>query len=61
VNPLTTIVRLLGNDGAVANAQAVLEERAREDWIVQGLTLRLEQKAASVVVAAGPVGARAVA
>ena len=47
VNPLTTFVRSLGNDGATANARAVLEARVREDWLVQGLTLRLERSNAS--------------
>ena len=61
VNPLTTFVRSLGNDGALANAQAVLDARAREDWIVQGLTRRLERPAASAAVPAAPVATRAVA
>ena len=43
VNPLTTFVRSLGTERATANARAVLEARAREDWLVQGLTLRLER------------------
>ena len=47
MNPLTTFVRSLGKDGATANARAVLEARAREDWLVQGLTLRLERSNAS--------------
>ena len=46
MNPLTTFVRSLGNDGATANARAVLEARVREDWLVQGLTLRLERSKA---------------
>ena len=58
VNPLTTFVRSLGNDGALANAQAVLDARAREDWIVQGLTKRLER---SAPVAAAVPGAAIVA
>jgi hypothetical protein len=58
VNPLTTFVRSLGNAGALANAQAVLDARDREDWIVQGLTRRLERTAAS---AAAAVASRAVA
>ena len=49
VNPLTTFVRSLGNDGAIANARAVLEARVREDWLVQGLTLRLERSQRLVV------------
>jgi hypothetical protein len=47
VNPLTTLVRSLGNDRAVANAQAVLDARRHEDWLVQGLALRLETTAPS--------------
>jgi hypothetical protein len=42
VNPLTTFVRSLGNDGALANAQAVLDATHHEDWLVQGLARRLE-------------------
>jgi len=51
VNPLTTFVRSLGNDGARANAQAVLEARVREDWLVQGLSRRLEHSVPSTVSA----------
>jgi hypothetical protein len=51
VNPLTTFVRSLGNDGALANAQAVLESRAREDWLVQGLAGRLERQAPRAIMA----------
>jgi hypothetical protein len=62
VNPLTTFVRSLGNDGAVANAHAILEARVREDWLVQGLTRRLEPSAPSTVSApAATVGATAAA
>ncbi|MGK2948069.1 MAG: hypothetical protein ACSLFP_05820 [Acidimicrobiales bacterium] len=42
MNPLTTFVRSLGNDRALANAQASLEVRRREDWLVLGLAHRLE-------------------
>lgn len=52
VNPLTTFVRSLGNDGALANAHAVLEARAREDWLVQGLSRRLEHSTPSTVTSA---------
>jgi hypothetical protein len=41
VNPLTTFVRSLGNDGAVANAGAVLEARRREEWLVEALERRV--------------------
>ncbi len=51
MNPLTTLVRSLGNDGALANAQAALESRAREDWLVQGLAGRLERQASPTVEA----------
>jgi hypothetical protein len=50
VNPLTTLVRSLGNDGAVANARAVLDATAREDWLVQGLVHRLDRAAAPTTV-----------
>jgi hypothetical protein len=43
VNPLTTLVRSLGNRGAVANAAAVLEARRRDDWLVQALQHRLDE------------------
>jgi hypothetical protein len=42
VNPLTTFVRSLGNDRALANARTVLDARRHEDWLVQGLARRLE-------------------
>ena len=55
MNPLTTFVRSLGNDGAVANAQAMLEARVREDWLVQALAHRLERSSPSAVVAAAVI------
>jgi len=42
----------LGNDVAVANAGAALEERAREDWIVAGLALRVERRVAGRIATA---------
>jgi hypothetical protein len=42
VNPLTTFVRSLGNAGALANVRTVLDDRRREDWMVQGLARRLD-------------------
>ena len=42
VNPLTTFVRSLGNDRALANARTVLDARSHEDWLIQGLARRLE-------------------
>jgi hypothetical protein len=63
VNPLTTFVRSLGNAGALANVQTVLDARAQEDWLVQGLTRRLERTDASGAVgtAVDSAAARAVA
>ena len=55
VNQLTTFVRSLGNDGAVANAQAVLDARVLEDWLVKGLAHRLERSAPSVIPATAVV------
>ena len=51
MNLLTTFVRSLGNDGALASAQAGLEAQTREDWLVQGLARRLEQSDASTEAA----------
>ena len=45
MNPLTTFVRSLGNHRALENAQAVLDARRHEDWLVQGLAHRLESTA----------------
>ena len=42
VNPLTTFVRVLGNDRALANARRALEAHRSEDWLVEGLARRLE-------------------
>jgi hypothetical protein len=41
VLPLTTLLRSLGNSGAVANVQSVLEDRRREDWVIEGLSRRI--------------------
>jgi hypothetical protein len=38
---LTTLLRSLGNSGAVANVQAVLQDRRREDWVIEGLARRI--------------------
>jgi hypothetical protein len=38
---ISTLLRSLGNDGALANVEAVLEERQRQDWLVAGLTRRI--------------------
>jgi hypothetical protein len=61
VNPLTTFVRSLGNDGALANAQAVLDARAREDWLVQGLARRLDRTAPAAAAPQVPAAIRTVA
>jgi hypothetical protein len=42
VNPLTTFVRSLGNDRALANTRMVLDAHRHEDWVVQSLARRLE-------------------
>jgi hypothetical protein len=51
MNPLTTFVRSLGNDGALANVRTVLDARRHEDWLVQGLARRLESAGASAPAA----------
>ena len=45
------LIRSLGNAGAVANAQVLLDERRREDWEVRSLLRR--------ITPAAPVAARA--
>jgi hypothetical protein len=40
---ISTLLRSLGNDGALTNARAVLDEREREDWLIAGLALRLDE------------------
>ncbi len=42
---LSTFLRSLGNDGALANARTALDARAHEDWLMAGLALRLDQRA----------------
>jgi hypothetical protein len=42
VNPLTTFVRSLGNERALANARTVLDAQRHEDWVIQRLARRLE-------------------
>jgi len=38
---LTQLVRSLGNAGALTNVRAILDERVREQWLVDGLVSRL--------------------
>jgi hypothetical protein len=42
VNPLTTFVRSLGNERALANARSVLDARVLEQRLVECLVRRLE-------------------
>ena len=49
---LTTLLRALGNAGAVDNVRSVLESRVREDWVVDGLLSRLEPAAPAAAPAA---------
>jgi len=57
VNPLTTFVRSLGNDGAIANARTVLDAHRHEDWLVQGLAGRLESTGPTPPAVDQPVAA----
>ena len=52
VNPLTTFVRSLGNDRALANAKVMVEAKEREDWLVEGLASRLDRLPAVAAPAA---------
>jgi len=45
MSQLTTFLRSLGTAGAVANVRLVLEARQREDWVLEGLSRRLEPAA----------------
>jgi hypothetical protein len=59
---ITTLLRSLGNDGALANVEAVLEERQRQDWLVAGLTRRIaanDHARAAAAAAAQPASAAA--
>lgn len=43
---LAGLLRTLGNDRAVANVQAVLDARQREEWVTASLALRLDRNPA---------------
>jgi hypothetical protein len=45
MSQLTTYLRSLGNPGAVANVRLVLEARRREEWVIEGLSRRLDPAA----------------
>ena len=47
----TTLLRSLGNRGAVANVRAVLDERRREDWLVAALLRRLDESRSGLAAA----------
>lgn len=49
---ITQMLRSLGNAGAVANVQASLDQRRREEWLVTGLVSRLAAREALVAVGA---------
>lgn len=59
VSPLTTFVRSLRNDRALANARAMLDARRHEDWLVQGLERRLQGTVAIAAPAAREITATA--
>jgi hypothetical protein len=40
---LSTFFRSLGNDGALDNVRTVLDARQRDDWLIAGLELRLDE------------------
>lgn len=41
---IATALRALGADGARTNAQAELDRRIREEWLVAGLLRRIEEQ-----------------
>ena len=40
---ISTFLRSLGNDGALLNVRTVLDDRKRDDWLIAGLALRLDE------------------
>lgn len=40
---ISSFLRAIGNERAVANASTVLEARQREEWLVAGLARRLDR------------------
>ena len=51
---LTTLLRSLGPSGAVANVESVLDDRRREEWVVDGLLRRIESVPAPAALPAEP-------
>jgi hypothetical protein len=41
---ISDLLRSLGNAGALTNVRTVLDEQTREDWLVAGLALRLDER-----------------
>jgi len=41
---ISSVLRLLGNDGALRNVRAVLDDRKRDDWLIAGLARRLDER-----------------
>ena len=54
MSQLTTLLRSLGPEGAVANVQSVLDDRRREDWVVEGLLRRIGAEPAPLALPAEP-------
>lgn len=54
---LTSFLKALGNEQAMANAATPLEARRQEDWLVAGLARRLDRQAGARQTAAGDDGA----
>jgi hypothetical protein len=48
VDPLTALVRSLGNDRALANARSALDARLHEEQLVQRLARRIEIASAPI-------------
>ncbi|MGQ0433745.1 MAG: hypothetical protein ACT452_15215 [Microthrixaceae bacterium] len=58
MSPLTTTLRSLGNARALTNAQAQLDERSREAWLIAGLVSRLDERDRQTTAAAPTISAR---
>ncbi|GEM_PF-6338351 len=57
MNPINSLRRWLGNDGAITNARSLADERAAEDWTVGSLVNRLESGATPPPISDRPASA----
>lgn len=56
--PITASLRSLGNAGALTNVRSLLDERARETWLIAGLVSRLDERERRTAPAEPSISAR---